>query len=315
MGANQADYNGDFPSASPTYIIPQVNISGNYQSDEPQLIAILPSNTSSIFIDSSHRDGAPNSLPPYSTVSSVYNCRISKFRIDNAIRIKFRLLSYQYLFHNVNVRNNTIRFFSTATGFYYSVTVPEDTYSTALLLIDAVVLALNTVSGSSGLVFSQTVANAANRTYNLIAAGAGSYFVDPLCSMAVKGIPLINLPLYNPALGLPPPSSQLVGPIRLFSTNFIDISSVDLVRHGKVFSTSNTGFSNNGLLVRYTLNDPVEGTQRDLNSTEGTWINWDNRQSLTYFTLKFTDQFGDIVYTSPDLNNSAFWACQIICQR
>lgn len=308
-----SDYNGDFPTAQPMFVVPQIDITGNYQTNEPQLVAILPSNTASIFLDSSHRDGAPKYLPPYSPESSVYNCRLSEINTDNVIRLKFRLLSYEYIFHNVNQRNNVLRFFSTVTSLFYSVVIPEDTYSTSLLLINAVVLALNTVTASSGLTFSQTIANAASRTYNLISAG-GSYYIDPLCSMAIKGIPLINLPLYNPALGMPPPTSQLVGPINLYYTRYIDISSVDLTSNAKSFSVSNTRFSNTGLLVRYTLNNPIEGTTLDLNTTESTWFNWDNRKSLNYLTVKFTDEFGDIVYNEGVLKNTAFWAAQIIYQ-
>ena len=69
-------------------------------------------------------------------------------------------------------------FWSSVTSSFWTVTIPEGYYVNSFTLIGGVVSALNTVTGSSGLTFSENTITLNPDAYTLSATGGNFYFLN-----------------------------------------------------------------------------------------------------------------------------------------
>ena len=130
-----------------------VPISDEIQTDqnlEPQMVRIRSSNTGFMFLNSEDRDIGKNKPP----VDIILSTRIKKTKVKRWSAVSFIYLNVT---PNVNDRNRNVTFFSTNSGTTHTVQIIQGFYETRLALMDALVLALNTATGASGLTFSHVI--------------------------------------------------------------------------------------------------------------------------------------------------------------
>jgi hypothetical protein len=210
---------------------------------------------------------------------------------------------------NVNPRNNVIRFFSSVTNSFHSVTVPEGFYTTPTILITAVRDTLNTISGTSGLTFSYATIVGFPDRFNLNSAG-GSYYFDINCSAIKYGYQLWNLPIEQVAS-----NSKLVGDILLYYTRYIDITSNTIIKYSKIKALT-TGKTPD-MLFRVPIEDPTKpGLSRSVPNLRSTF-NYLPNESI--FTIDFSlyDQFGNILYIPPGSPGTAggfLWSISLLIE-
>jgi hypothetical protein len=215
-----------------------------------------------------------------------------------------------YRIPNVNPLNHQIIIFSSVTGLTYSVNVVDGFYSTPATLMTAIITALNTVTGSSGLTFSSAVNSVDPSVYTISAAGGNFNFITT-STMYLIGSFLVNLNGDQT-----PTSSKVVGPINLYYTRWIDIDSQALEQYNKNPSNATDPEFKNSNILRIWL-------YPDTNQQVGTpfskfydfgsplrWVNFLKSQSLSIVDLTFYDEWGNELYI-PNYGNtpylSAFW--------
>jgi len=210
---------------------------------------------------------------------------------------------------NVNPRNNVITFFSSNSGLFHTVTVPEGFYTTPTALITAIVAALNTATGASGLTFSFTVISGFPDRFNLNSAG-GNYFFD-LNSLGVKfGYQLWNLPTEQVAT-----NTKIVGDIIGFYSRYVDITSDTISKYAKV-RTLTTGKGSNVIIRLYFIDYTKPNLRVDTNFQRPVY---NFLPSEPIYSIQFTlrDQFGAILYIPPGAQGTAggfFWNIQLLIE-
>lgn len=233
----------------------------------------------------------------------------------NISRISVSSVGINYIIPNINERNNTITFFSSASATFHTVSIPEGFYTNATNIINAIVTALNTATGSSGLTFSQTAVTGFPTTFNLNSAG-GNYYFDLSCSAIVKGYQLFCLPTNQT-----PTNTKKVGAISGWYTRYIDICSDTIVQYAKI-KTLTTGKANN-LVIRLFVDDPTtphvigffSGGRFD---TQEISYNFLPTVPINYVKFILRDQFGDQLYVPPGAdgtNGGFFWDCNLIIEN
>ncbi len=284
---------------------------------EPQLIRIRSNNLGYMYVDS--RDTSkPVTEPPVNIIIGGQGKSLFK---DQIKRIKLVFLDLFWITPNCNVRNNEIKFISSNTGAtVYTVTVPEGQYDEASIfpipappappgLIDALVAAMNTVTGASGLTFSHSLNGATSQLFDgragTLDSAGGSYQI--LESKAtLRGEPLWNL--IDPSIDVLSVSKP-IGFINLRYTRFIEFRSDTLSQFSKNRNVAGTRGTNNLIfrlfpsteerkitLIRSTIRIPVT-------------FNFNPSFTLRSFDLSLFDEFGNILYV-PDYNpgnSGGFW--------
>lgn len=267
---------------------------------EPQSLREYYNNISSIQITSNYSNVSDNPLKLQIQDSALFNSRTYKLCPTGA--------AISWCVPNVNQRNNTITFFSSFSGLNHTVVVPEGFYLTPLLLMNAVVISLNTATGASGLTFS-FVLNALLPSSGTLSSAGGSYFFILTSSAIVKGKFCFGLPLDQIAT-----LSKIVGSINLIYTRWVDIISSTLTKHSKNSNTSNR-FGNNRLLFRMYIPKATSGTSDVVTSENHLhWINWNFTETITNIDFELHDEFGDLLYVPQAflLNNTFNWGIEII---
>lgn len=204
---------------------------------------------------------------------------------------------------NINPRNNNVQFFSSVTGLVYGVTVPEGDYVTSTQIITALVAALNTVTGSSGLTFSFTTITGFPNKYNLNSAGGNYYFI--LTSNGVQnGFGLWNLPLSQVAT-----NTKVVGDIEGYYTRYVDFCSSTLSKYAKIRTQSTSTVSNLILRVPFGSTTVFDGllTQGGANIPDSQYY-YNPGESITQIDIQLRDEFGQLLYV-PNMtgNFDGFW--------
>lgn len=223
-------------------------------------------------------------------------------------RLAPRSFSISWYIPNCNPRNNTITFWSSNTSIFHTVTVPESFYMIPGDLIGAIVTALNTLTGITGLTFGSLV-NTYGTSYienrYIINCTGGDYYFKNDCTAITRGKTLWALPEEQIAS-----NSKSTGFMNLRYTNYINISSGILTRYSKLNASSNELTSNNSLLARIIisdsgkfdlLNNPLavpygiltENISTDLSTN---WFNMDIDQPLSLIDIKLSDQYGELLY-------------------
>lgn len=275
-------------------------ISDEIQTDpnlEPQMVRIRAQNNGNLFIDSSKRESfLSNNIPTKVVLGGGEKNNIFLTKI---VRLSVTGIGINFITPNVNRTNNVVIFLSSNTGAVeHTVIVPEGFYQTRLDLMNALVVALNTATGASGLAFSHVIPTINPLITNLASAG-GSYlfFVPtsgPIQSAIERGKQLWNLPIEQILS-----TSKIVGAINLMYTRYIDIQSRALTRHTKNPKTSNSGGATN-LLFRLFLPAPPQGPPLGFvggfTVANPTWINFSRSQSITSVDFTIVDEFGDELF-------------------
>lgn len=211
--------------------------------------------------------------------------------LHRAVKISCNSMSLQFFSPNINPRNNTITFFSSASAALHTVIVPEGFYSVPNMIL-AVQTALNTATGASGLTWTIALRNPnIPGIYDITTAG-GNFRFDLNCSMVVRGQQLINLPI-DQTLN----AAKILGYASGFYTKYIDISSNQITKYQKHESKS-TGF-NNDIIFRLFINDPTTISYISVNTftdVETTVYRYDPSDGTPSIDLKVLDQFGDFLY-------------------
>src|SRR5437667_1826428 len=131
--------------------LPFVNpFNQNYDNGEPQSIVAKTPAAGELFLNM-------YDLPPGINRNNFQISLKGQVMIQNCSGLTFvGVGSYNWYIPNVNPYNQTITFWSSVTSSFWTVNVPEGQYSTSAQAIIAVVAALNTLAGSSGLTFSNS---------------------------------------------------------------------------------------------------------------------------------------------------------------
>lgn len=255
---------------------------------EPQYTTYRDPNRAIVYLDSEDNTLETNKVDIL--MSTIRILRDNASMLTSGInRISVQSAGIFYNIPNVNPRNNVLTFFSSNSGLFHTVTVPEGFYTTSNALITAVVIALNTATGASGLTFSFTVIAGFPDNYNLNSVG-GNYYFTLTCLGIKYGVPLWNLPIDQIAT-----NTKIVGTMGLWYTRYIDITSETLTKYCKVRTVSTN--NNENIVLRIFVNDP----------TSVHLIPWENAPvSASYnylpnepiYTIHFSlyDQFGNLLY-------------------
>lgn len=289
--------------------IPPVRQEMYSRSDlEPQLITSRKPNKAAIYFDSEDMLLETNKVDI--VMSTVKYIGDTPGQLASAIkRIELDSSGINYVSPNVNPRNNTITFFSSVTGTFFTVSIPEGFYSLQPTnnIMTALVTALNTVTGTSGLTFSFSQVPLFPTTFTLQSTG-GNYFFSLSSPMIIKGYQLINLPTSQV-----PTNIKTVGSVGLWYTRYIDICSTTLSKYQKVKTTS-TG-RNHDIIFRVFLDDPtfphVIGFFKETNVS----YNFLFTEPLLTVDFELRDQNGDLLYIedfTEGTNNGFFWDLNII---
>lgn len=267
------------------------------QTDEnlgPQFIRVRHGNNSSIFLNSQTAKNISLNGSKFS-LGTGHNLFVTKIK-----RFAAQYFKILWCVPNVNVRNNTISFWSSNTGgiggTLHTVTIPEGFYATSTALMAALQTALNTVSGASSLIFTITV-NPLNICSASITTSGGNFAFNITQNMAVnssgilKGKPLWNLPTEQ-VLN----SSKNIGPINLFYTEYINIASFALHQYTKNPSYSDNSIRNGQLFERVHISDPTKPSKIEFQKDTLQWINFNRNRSLNDIDITLYDQFGDPLY-------------------
>lgn len=266
---------------------------------EPQMIQERSNNTGFLYLDSVTPKLELNKANML--MSSIQLPTDSANTLINGVtRLKVRSVGINYVTPNVNLRNNSIIFYSSNTGLTpWNVIIPEGFYNTPALLMAALINALNTVSVPTGLTFTSAPTLYGPSVLLLNSAG-GSYYFD-LKSLAIRfGFQLYNLPTDQVLT-----NSKIVGSIGLQYTRWIDLTSTTLSRHVKIRNISNNNLNN--ILYRIFL-DPIVGVNPQASSQVNIpAFNFSNEEPVNIIDFQLRDEFGEIIYIPPINNQLGFW--------
>lgn len=249
---------------------------------EPQSIKPYHNHQAAVYIDNIKDNATGNPLVVLLQSSTLFARYINKI----AIHIAFM----DWVSPNVNPRNQTVTFFSTNSAANHTVAIPEGFYTTPTLIMAALVIALNTASGASGLTFSHLI-NPLQPASSTLSSAGGSYHFVLSSPMITHGTHLIGLPLDQANT-----ASKIVGSIQLYYTRWVDIISSTLTKHTKNPNTSNS-FGNNSLLFRFYNAKNQDGlSELKVVVQNRDWFNWDFSETITNIDFRLTDEFGEELY-------------------
>lgn len=265
---------------------------------EPQMVQIRQKNSAYLFLESqssllelTKEDMLLSSIKQLGDQPNILAQNIKRLSISS--------VGVNWVIPNVNPRNNNIQFISSNTGAtIYSVFIPEGNYQTSSALIGAIILAMNSVSGSSGLTFSSVPVSLRPDLYNLNSAG-GSYGMVLTCNAITKGKQCYAFP-EDASLS----TSKRIGNMMLLYTQYIDFCSSKLSGYTKL--PNKTNGPTNCVLQRVYLFSKTLGTEIPLfgpyfySTSNISGINFNFGDSLSLIDFKLYDQNGDLLYVPTD---------------
>lgn len=300
----------DFASIEPRFKNPYKgvevilgSISDNIQNDqnlEPQMVRIRAQNNGVIFLDSAfkgERDSETNFVLK-TTARKIKRLAVGGMQICLDIP-------------NVNQRNNIVGFFSTNSASNHFVRVPQGFYTTPTTLMTALVTALNTASGASGLTWS-FIPDAGDRIAGVTLSTAGGSFhflndstiptglaplppliaeqIHPISFYVKRGTYLWNLPITTFDSSI-----KAIGPICLQYTRYIDFESFALSQYTKApMLDSKDGATD--IIFRVFLNVGEPKAQLISASTPLRWTNYNMEQTLATVDFRILDEWNDEVF-------------------
>lgn len=228
--------------------------------------------------------------------------------MSNTSRIEpVRAEFYNLYIPNVNERNNEVTFFSSVSGLFHTVIVPLGFYNVAEDAMGALVLALNTVTGASGLTFSKIAATNFPDTWGLESAG-GDFYIKDTCNAITHGYPMWGIQLFDQTAR----DLTLVGPISLRYTWWIDICSTTLTKFAKKRSITSSGISDVFARMNITSNNfpvPWGDVYENFGDSEATFA-FNPMETITSVDIQLRDMFGDILYVEELLNKNLLFSLE-----
>ena len=209
---------------------------------------------------------------------------------------------FNWFIPNVNPTNNTFTFFSSFSGTTHTVVLAPGYYDDADNLMDDIVTTLNTVSGSSGIIFSSAAVTNYPRTYTLTSTNIGRlFYFDPTCTAFTNGDTVYGL-----RLSTTPAQSVIVGAMMLRYTLWLDICSTTLTKYGKIRSITSNGRSS--IFARTGLTDQVReiewGDVYDSFDSEAIIYSFRPAEVVTSIDIQLYDSHGNLLYIPPELENT-----------
>lgn len=280
-------------------------VSDEQQTDEnlePPFVRIRGGNSSFIFADSEIRSAAPG-VPPalapdlFNVTDFTLGGGDHQFYARKIKRLSVEGIQIANCVPNVNERNNVITFFSSSSGTNHTVTVPEGLYTTAATLVAALVTALNTATGASGLTWTATV-NPINDCQWTLSVVGGTYHFVLTSPMILNGRYLYNLPIDQANT-----ASKTFGAVYGLYTRYIDVVSTALTEYTKNPWSSNAR-GPNGLVARIFVASPIMGTG-GISSSGMTFFagtaqdastNYNRSRAVEVIDLSLRDEFGQPYY-------------------
>lgn len=276
--------------------------------EEPQMVQSRSVNSAFVYLDSQSSVLQTNKVDMI--LSSIKRPGEFAANLTNSVcRLNPTTCGIYYCIPNVNPTNNNIIFHSSITGLVYSVSIPEGFYTKSSSLMDAIVTAMNTMSGPSGLTFSKSAVSYSPEMWNLNAVG-GLFFILPTCTVVTNGMQLYNFPISTT-----PVTTTLVGNMGLYYTRYIDVCSTRLSAYSKHQSLSNNGTIN--IMYRVFIDSPTSVHWISFQIPRNISVSFEPTDSLTYIDFQLRDQFSNLLYIppGPDGTNSGFlWDLNLIVE-
>jgi len=295
------------PDRTNPYTVTQVSlapISDNQQNDEnlePPFIRIRRGNECFIFVDSEVRqgsDGVPQALTPdlFNATDFALGGGSHQFYARKIKRLNVGGFQFAACSPNVNPRNNVLTFFSTTSGANHTVVVREGLYVTAATLVAALVGALNTATGASGLTWSALV-NPVNACQWTLSVVGGTYHFVLTSLMILYGRYLYNLPQEQANT-----ASKTFGAVFGLYSRHIDVVSLALTEYSKNPTSSNASIPN-GVIARAFFKSPLGGAggipidglsffATDVVAN----VNYDRSRALEVIDISLRDEFNQPFY-------------------
>ena len=261
------------------------------QNTEPQYVTAKNPNKAILYLESQDCPLQTNKVDiVFSTIKkqgdypSPMAYGISRLTIDT--------VHINWVTPNINPRNNTIKFYSSVSNTFHTVNVIEGFYTDSVNIMNAVVAAMNTETGASGLTFSYTSSLTNDDVYRLLSAG-GDYYISTDCTAVTRGYQLYNLPITQN-----PENSKFVGVVSGFYTTYLDICSNTLTQFSKL-DTYTSNLNVNVVYRIYFYADDKDGphvlSYENVNSRNISY-NYLSNSPLTTIDFQLRDQFGDPLY-------------------
>lgn len=272
-------------------------VSDEQQTDEnlePPFVRVRTGNESFVFADSEIRD-APSDL--FNVDDFTLGGGNHQFYVRKIKRLSIDGIQFALCTPNVNIRNNTITFFSTTSGTNHTVVVPEGLYPSAPALATALQTALNTATGASGLTWTITV-NPINACQYTLSVAGGTYHFILSSPMIMFGRYLYNLPQDQANT-----ASKTMGGVFGLYSRYVDIISNALTEYTKNPSSSNAR-GPNGLVARVFIASPLtpgvggitSGAVDFFASAASVGYNYDRSRALETIDVGLRDEFGQPFY-------------------
>lgn len=267
-------------------LLPQNPSIYSTSTKEPQYITAKPPTTSWLYFDSLDTPAGTDRT----------NCTLGSGGImaSGFNRLKFIGMSLLWDIPNVNPRNNVIQFYSSNTGStIHSCTLNVGFYPLldSAALINAIRIAMNTVSGASGLTFSFGNISLLPRTYTLTAAGGTFYFYTG-CSAITKGAQMYGLPTSQTL-----EATKTVGTMQMIYTQYVDVVSHTATKFQKSSSVSTKNIA--PIVVRAYLGNFDWGFTYYVPDSYIAYA-WQDGTPLYSVDFAFYDQNGDPLYAPND---------------
>lgn len=272
-------------SSETTYLPPVASRVYTYDPEEPQYVTSKQPVPSRIYLDS--KDTV------YGTDRT--NCTISTGNQFALGVNRTRVLGITALWYipNVNPRNNTIRFFSSVSGLFYTVTLDVRYYdinvpADIVALVNDITVKLN--GPASGISFAITADPGFPRQFTI--TGSAPYYIDPACSAVAKGAPMYGFEILG-ALSL----TTRLGPMSMMYTQYVDIKSSTLTKWEKIRSV--TSGQQNPVIMRAFIGGNSWGEVFHIISTYQAF-SWKASDPIYSIDVSFYDENGDPLYCPND---------------
>lgn len=282
-------------------------VSDEQQTDEnlePPFVRVRSGNECFIFADSEVREApanVPQALAPdlFNATSFSLGGGNHQFYARKLKRLAVAGIQIANCVPNVNPRNNSVSFFSTASGLTHTVVIPEGQYTTRATLTAALQAALNTATGASGLTWTIT-ANPLNACQYTLATAGGDFHFILTSPMVLYGRYLFNLPQDQANTNV-----KTMGAVYGLYTRYIDIISAAMTEYTKNPWSSNSRVPS-GLVARVFVG-PLSGFGASAGGissdgmsffagAEPAPINYNRSRAIEVIDLTLRDEFGQPYY-------------------
>ncbi len=250
---------------------------------EPQCLRKHQPHRSSMII-TSDKSNVANPVDSIISDSNLFNPEVNKLAVKS--------VHVNYLPPNVNVRNQTLTFFSSNSGINHTVNLVEGYYNTPTLIMTQLVASLNTQTGASGLTFSFPAISVTNPRSAVLNSAGGNYFFILTSSMMVKGQFLLGLP--RDQVGS---ASKVIPNMTLQYTRWIGFRSSVLTQDSKNSNTQNS-LGSSDQLFRF-FHGSLDGVNKEVSVVlEGSldWIAHNPTVNINDVDMRLYDEFGQLLY-------------------